>query len=140
MYLVELQMYVVVGHEEESNLWYKFTATIGEWQRHNGSMETQHEEVSKEEIFDDVMEKEYEAEYVYDKAEKIQIEKSDLVPKEETIEKLVMGYERDQVFVCSLCMEIWLFCVDKKEEFNWKVYFMELQMYAVVKLLLEMND
>ena len=40
---------------------------MGEWKRNGGSMETQHEEVSKEEISNDVMEKEEEAEYVYDK-------------------------------------------------------------------------
>ena len=57
-----------------------------------------------------------------------------------------MGYERDQVFVYSLCMEMWYVCEDKKEEFHWKVYLVELQMYAavevlhVIKLLLEIND
>ena len=40
---------------------------MGEWKRNGGSMETQHEEVSKEEILDDVMEKEDELEYVYEK-------------------------------------------------------------------------
>ena len=129
---------------------------MGEWKRNGGSIETQNDEVSKEEISDDVMEKEDEVEwvydkvtnsdYVYDKAEEIQIKKSDLVPREETIENLVMGYEKDQVFGYSLCMETWYVCEDKEEEFHWKVYLLESQMCAIVevlrgiKLLLEMND
>ena len=40
---------------------------MGEWKRNGDSTETQHEEVSKEEVSDDVMDKEDEAKYIYDR-------------------------------------------------------------------------
>ena len=63
----EVKECLSTSHEEESNLWEEFAAIMGEWQRNSGSVETQHEEVSKEEVSNYVMEKEDEAECVYEK-------------------------------------------------------------------------